>query len=368
MAGIIVSLIVCVVLQITIIFKLIIKNEKQKKSMDDLIMLREAALDISNKVLNSEDMDSLLNYILKTCMSLISKSKFGSILMFNDRGLLVAKASFGFEASGINNFELNIEDSFLYIASKGKMDETMIINRLEDIVLPENIVKSDDMVWAIRSEVSAPLYINEELIGLLCIDGDENGVFTNRDVHILDYMSKQISTVIKKHQMYEEILYLSKYDKQTKLLNRNCFDNEAETKISQAIADNRDLIFVIADLDGLKWTNDNFGHEMGDRLIKSMSDEILRLELENCLISRYGGDEFVALFDDIGYDNILEIFTSLQENLRNKVLKMGKEEIIPSFSFGISRLSESKFRFDVLYRIADERMYFNKKFKKNNLT
>ncbi len=104
----------------TLLYQLHVKNKKMKQNLKDLIDLREAALDISNKQLKQDNMDELLQYILESCMKLIPKSNFGSILMFNQNNLLVARASVGFIEEEITDFELRLEDSFLYIASKRK--------------------------------------------------------------------------------------------------------------------------------------------------------------------------------------------------------------------------------------------------------
>ena len=204
------------------------RNAAIVKEKEQYILARDTALDIANRVVNTNEPAELYQYILEACLKLIPKAKFGSILMFNAEGLLTARASIGFNRDEINNFKLKLEESFLYIATKGKLDQTVIINRLEDIVLPENIVSSGDQVFAIRSEVSAPLLVGGELAGLLCIDGDQNGVFSEQDIYTLDYMASQIGIVIRNQKMYSEMLRISRYDGLSNILNRDSFDREAE--------------------------------------------------------------------------------------------------------------------------------------------
>ena len=356
-----------VVVLFALLYRLHVKNKRMKQNLKDLIDLREAALDISNKQLKHDNMDELLQYILESCMKLIPKSSFGSILMFNQKKMLVARASIGFIKEEITDFELRLEDSFLYIASDGKIDETLIINRLSDIILDENIVKSEGDQWAIRSEVSAPLYIENELIGLLCIDGNRNDLFTEKDIHVLDYMAKQISRVIDKHQLYEEVLFLSKFDVQTKLLNRNTFDTEATKMIDRAVLTQDKLSLVIIDLDDLKRINDTYGHASGDDLIKTFADAFIKCFKKSDLGARYGGDEFVAIINHKDEAIIEKELNDLQAKLKSNPIYVGDTSFYPSFSFGIADMTDQCSCFDDIYKQADQRMYNQKRSKKQTI-
>lgn len=332
--------------------------------MKQVISVRESALDIANRVVNSGNSNELYQYILETCLKLIPKAKFGSILMFNDDGLLYAKASVGFNINEISKFRLKLEESFLYIATDGALDRTVIINRLEDIVLEKNMVNSGDKGFAIRSEVSSPLYINNELVGLLCIDGDKNDIFSKEDIYILDYMSNQISIVINNQKLYDEILFLSMYDSLTGLLNRNCFEREVSRLLCSADSNTGNLHFVLIDLDDFKKANDTFGHRYGDEILKSFTMIIKKYLGGNDLCGRYGGDEFVAVFH-----NEHKALIAILEKVRSEFINCDKvhklEGFMPDFSYGVTSFREGRCSLDELYRLADKRMYEIKSNKKN---
>ena len=330
-------------------------NEKEQ-----LIQARETALEIANRVVNTNNPADLYQYILDSCLKLIPKAKYGSILMFDSDGLLTAKASVGFNSNEINNFKLQLEESFLYIATGGKLDHTVIINRLEDIVLTKNIVTSNDQGFALRSEVSSPLYINGELVGMLCIDGDENDIFSEQDIYTLDYMSNQISIVINNQKLYHEILYLSRYDSLTHFLNRDSFERETAELLNDPSKDTANLYFVLMDLDDLKAVNDTFGHHFGDETIKNFSDIIRKHLGKNDICGRYGGDEFAAAIqgDNMCVNHILEEskkeFMELKNNDQTGAFT-------PNFSYGKASFEEGHCSLDALYKLADSRMYATKK-------
>jgi len=329
----------------------VVLNEKEQ-----LIKARETALDIANRVVNTRDPGDLYQYILESCLKLIPKAKFGSILMFNSNGLLTARASVGFNRDEISRFELRLEDSFLSIATGGKLDHTVIINRLEDLVIPKNVVRSGDQRFAIRSEVSAPLRVNGELSGMLCVDGDQNDIFTEQDIYILDYMSKQISIVINNQKLYEEILHLSRYDSQTNLLNRDSFEKEVEKLLNDPSKDTGSLYFVLMDLDDLKVANDTIGHHFGDEVIRSFSELIRKYLGKNDLFGRYGGDEFAAVIqgDHLLITHALE---DAKKEFLNTTIGLLNNNFIPSFSYGKASFQEGRCDLGVLCKLADGRMY-----------
>ena len=345
------------------------KNHSMTKEKYDLIALREAALDISNHVLNVDSTQNHFQYILETCIQLIPSANYGTILMFNDRELLVAKASVGFNKDELSTFELAVEESFLYIASDGKMDETIIVNRIEDIILDKNIVGSgsENADFKLRSEISSPLYVNGELSGMLCLDGTENDIFTQRDIHILDYMSRQISNVISKQLLYNEVLYMSNHDDLTDLLNRDCFDKKANLKIEESKNTEELLHFVILDMDGLKVINDTYGHAVGDQMIRTFAAAFRKTICLYGFCARYGGDEFVSLVEGVSHERLLVIMQELEDMLNQSQVLVENDYITPRFSYGVASLNETGHQFDSAYKLADKRMYASKSSKRRNV-
>jgi diguanylate cyclase (GGDEF)-like protein/PAS domain S-box-containing protein len=90
----------------------------------------------------------------------------------------------------------------------------------------------------------------------------------------------------------EKIQYLSNHDTLTGLYNRRYFE-EDRNQIDRL--ENLPLSVIFADINGLKMTNDIFGHAAGDELIKKSAEILLHSCRENDLIARVGGDEFIIL-------------------------------------------------------------------------
>ncbi|MFH0993784.1 MAG: diguanylate cyclase [bacterium] len=98
--------------------------------------------------------------------------------------------------------------------------------------------------------------------------------------------------ITEKQMQQQKILYASFHDTLTGLYNRNFFEQYTKTKIADA---DYPLAVMMTDVNGLKFTNDVFGHAIGDRLLQKAAEVVRDVLPKNAIISRYGGDEFIIL-------------------------------------------------------------------------
>ena len=94
---------------------------------------------------------------------------------------------------------------------------------------------------------------------------------------------------------YQHLYHSAYYDSLTGIPNRLSADVFVARNLSP-----ENLSIIMADLDGLKTTNDTFGHQAGDILIKDFSKLFFQAALPDGFAARNGGDEFLAIFSDDG--------------------------------------------------------------------
>lgn len=192
---------------------------------------------------------------------------------------------------------------------------------------------------------------------------------------ILDYTSvMQITNVlsmglggyiIQHHQryLYKKLEEMYRTDALTKLYNRYGFQVELERCKNDRMYIGKPITIISCDLDGLKFINDNFGHDAGDYAISSMANALKSSCPEDSLCVRYGGDEMLAVvFGDYSprqiIGNIDQYFNEL-----NRI--SGLEYMInASCGFYTTCLTES-FNLDFALKQADEEMYKSKKDRKS---
>lgn len=125
---------------------------------------------------------------------------------------------------------------------------------------------------------------------------------------------------------------------------------------------------VMIDADGLKGINDNYGHEMGDAYLKKIASVIHNFGIQSSLAARTGGDEFVLFLYD--YDDEGELINTIRtiEYIQGHSTARLRDDLsVPlRFSFGCCMMEESM-SYDEMVKIADERMYENKRERKAKL-
>ena len=121
----------------------------------------------------------------------------------------------------------------------------------------------------------------------------------------------------------------------------------------------RTFAVVMADVDGLKETNDIYGHPMGDRLLMAVAAAMSR---EDAAIGRYGGDEFVALLREGDVSEASAYIEAVRCALSNASLAAEDCTRVPTVaSFGYATYPVDATTVDDLIRVSDHAMYQNKR-------
>lgn len=153
----------------------------------------------------------------------------------------------------------------------------------------------------------------------------------------------------------ETLEFEATHDKTTGLLNRTGYDTVYKSiQLSKAA-------FILCDIDEFKGFNDQYGHEMGDKVLIKVSEKIKNaFNDENAHAFRIGGDEFVIIYENVEESFIYELIKRF--NKMNDELKHRGNSIIPpiALSAGIAKGDEMDTT-DTLFRKADIALYFVKK-------
>lgn len=153
-----------------------------------------------------------------------------------------------------------------------------------------------------------------------------------------------------------QLKVLTYYDPLTGLSNRAYYKHIVSTIRKQGLTDINTIV-VSFDVNGLKRVNDNYGHDAGDTLILAAANVIKRAFKNADLVSRIGGDEFVAITyeDSDSFKETLKNFKRYSEEFYDD--KIGKLTI----SFGYATSRENPYiNPEKLYILADQQMYANK--------
>lgn len=190
-----------------------------------------------------------------------------------------------------------------------------------------------------------------------------------RDAHgkIENYIGI-FSDVTEHKKQQEQLHHMANYDPLTNLPNRNLYMTLAQQMLGLAKRNGSKAVVAFLDLDGFKGVNDNYGHEMGDRILKQVAGRLEEHLRQSDTVARIGGDEFVLLLSDVDdkedVNPLLErILVSLKEPF-----KVNNIYITIGASIGVAFYPDDGEEIDMLIRYADMAMYRSKELGRNRIT
>ena len=307
------NIIITILISLFLIFSLIIillrKNSQTKKllqtvinSSDDLIYYK----------------DSKLRYI-------------GCNKSFEN--LLAKKES---EIIGKNDFELFEED----LAKVFRREDFEVLDENNLITSNEWIIFGHKRIFFQTKRI--PFIYKNKKIGILGIARDITGLY-------------EIQEKLKKQTYYDEL---------TKIFNRKAYNERIQEKFD--LFDRYDTNFTIAmyDIDDFKKINDTYGHDIGDKVLVEITNEVKSIIRKTDFLFRVGGEEFVIIFDKISLDESYDIAEKIRINI-SKMQIIENEKI--TISMGITQAIAND-NPQSIYERVDKLMYQSKRNNKNQTT
>jgi len=175
-------------------------------------------------------------------------------------------------------------------------------------------------------------------------------------------LSKVIVTIqdISQHKKRESYFKrIAQEDSLTGLLNHRAIAKRFEEEFNRAKRYNMPLTCAMVDLDYFKPINDNFGHQIGDKMLKQVSLALKKLLRTTDLIGRYGGDEFFVILTATEKTGGLIAAERIRETIFNKQFKLSEKTTIRNtLSIGVSSYptNEAKTPREFL-QLADKALY-----------
>ena len=169
---------------------------------------------------------------------------------------------------------------------------------------------------------------------------------------------KDITQLKENENVIKKLAY---YDYLTSLPNRRSFSDQLETSIESCKSDNSKLILLEIDIDYFKSVNDNFGHHVGDLLLKEIARR-LENNVRTCnQVYRKGGDEFAIIINEsLGYSEISKIGSRILSQLK-KPLCIDENQVFVTASIGVAVYPDDGYDSETILKNSDLAMYKSKK-------
>ncbi|TWX68795.1 GGDEF domain-containing protein [Colwellia demingiae] len=164
-----------------------------------------------------------------------------------------------------------------------------------------------------------------------------------------------------------KLILLTRTDDLTGLANRNTLFEHGEQMVTSFKEQPEELSILLLDLDHFKKINDNFGHDVGDEILMAVSDLVKETMRSRDLLSRFGGDEFVALLPFADSNKAKAIAMRINEKISQHDFSSLVLQSRVTFSIGVATMADNQMSFDDLLHNADLAMYQAKEQGRNTV-
>ncbi|HEU4768300.1 MAG TPA: diguanylate cyclase [Pyrinomonadaceae bacterium] len=209
-----------------------------------------------------------------------------------------------------------------------------------------------------RSMASLPLFKDEVLLGALSVYSSDLEQYTDDHMRLLETVTRLASDALANAMQHAEAESNALTDPLTGLPNARYLALRFEEEAARARRTDRAFQVVMLDLDEFKNVNDTYGHKAGDRMLREVAHLISSQLREYDFLARYGGDEFVALVQEVVGAQVEELCARIEGAVSKFSLSLGLNRVARvGISIGTATFGIDGDTLDHLVARADNEMY-----------
>ncbi len=183
-------------------------------------------------------------------------------------------------------------------------------------------------------------------------------------------LSRKLTQAEKKKMQkeIERLQQLAYKDELTGLLTRRTFEEELEPhlreivvardrKVKERTSPTQCVTLAVIDIDRFKNVNDTLGHRAGDHVLQEVANHIKRHVRATNFLARWGGEEFVVAFLNVGMEGALRFAERLRKNMEEAVFTWNNLTLRLTISVGVATFGEGMKNLQDLFEEADKELY-----------
>ncbi|HCK10718.1 MAG TPA: hypothetical protein DHW45_12640 [Candidatus Latescibacteria bacterium] len=275
----------------------------------------------------------------------------------------------------IQNF-LDGEKLELVAAKDARETFEAIYQQMPDLIIVDIDLQGEDGFDILRSIRVEPRYDAIPIV-VYSSQNDTDTKTRALDLGALEYLKKPLTSKelaahvrailrfkLKQDQIFEEYKRLSELsltDPLTGAYNRRALDTFLKSRLSESSRHGIPVSCVMFDIDHFKDVNDTHGHQVGDVVIKDISDLVRSLCRQEDALIRYGGEEYLVILFHTPRDGAVIFGERVRESVSEHAFHSGELKI--TISGGIASLPEDEIPSDpeAMINLADQRLYTAKR-------
>lgn len=166
-----------------------------------------------------------------------------------------------------------------------------------------------------------------------------------------------VNEINERRKIEHNLKHVAHHDALTDLPNRLLLDARLNHAIERAKRSNLQVAVIFIDLDYFKTINDSLGHDVGDKLLVSISKRLLHCVREGDTVARLGGDEFIIIIEQVHDIGDLDPLLKKIMRVTSETITIDTHDLSTSASIGVCIYPDDGKNVEQLMRNADSAMY-----------
>ncbi|MGC2553309.1 MAG: sensor domain-containing diguanylate cyclase, partial [Candidatus Sulfotelmatobacter sp.] len=204
-----------------------------------------------------------------------------------------------------------------------------------------------------------------QTLGILALDSARPDAFRDGDLQSLESVADICATAIQNAHYVERVKQLAYLDGLTGIFNRRFFELRIMEEIERARRYGTGMAVIMADIDQFKRLNDEFGHVLGDEVLRQVSSLFHQQLRKIDVVCRYGGEEFGILLTQTNAKHAMKIAEKLRKMVEGWLFPGVPRTV--TISAGAAAFPEQGTTRDELVRAADSALYAAKQAGRNKV-
>ena len=180
-----------------------------------------------------------------------------------------------------------------------------------------------------------PISTKSERVGLILVEYDHLPQSLDDHRDLLSLVAGQLSLALENAYLYRKVSLMATHDALTGLSNRYYFQERLTTELESA-STAHPLAAILVDVDHFKTVNDEFGHQIGDDVLRFLADLLVEEVGQEGTVARYGGEEFVVLLAGIALERAVQVAERIRARVAASTYQGAENRIEITVSLGVA--------------------------------
>jgi len=220
-----------------------------------------------------------------------------------------------------------------------------------------------------RSVMIVPMVAHGKTIGILTAESSKTGAFGEKDQNMLTVVARAAGMSLENAMLHHKMEELTITDELTGVYNYRYFAEKLKEEQRRAARYDLPLSLIMLDIDWFKKFNDTYGHEVGNIVLKGITNVVKKCIRDVDILCRYGGEEFVVILPQTPQIEVTPIGERIRQQIYEANFGSGENisQLKVTVSVGISSFPENGKPYDELLSITDNALYRAKGSGKNKV-